>query len=114
MHLLIEDLSKDGTAAQSTTWSCHANDLSCSPYYLPNNAVDGDTSTCTRTSFFGGSFFPDKTAWWYVDLGEIRSVYSVGIQFRDYIKEYGQKYGNDYRYVHVELCLSYSYMYTML
>jgi hypothetical protein len=96
MYLLTEDLSKDGKAAQSTTWNC-AHKPNCTLPYSPNNAVDGNTSTCTRTDWFGGTSTPEKTAWWYVDLGNIRSVYSIRIQYKDY-NEYGQQYGNDYCY----------------
>jgi hypothetical protein len=92
MTFCTDDLLKDGTAAQSTTWDCPPKLPGCTTY-SPNNAVDGDTGKCTRTAYFGDKA-PYETAWWYVDLGGIMSVYSVKIQFNDY----GQEYGNGYCY----------------
>lgn len=84
--LYKEHLSKDRTAAQSRTWACRY----CTTY-LPNNAVDGNISTCMRASFFGPTS-QYQTAWWYVDLWDIKSVYSIMIQFKDY----DQQFGNDF------------------
>ncbi|XP_056014348.1 uncharacterized protein LOC125676360 isoform X2 [Ostrea edulis] len=81
-----ENLSKDLTAVQSTTWSCPAKDPTCTTY-LPSNAVDGDISTCMRTEWIG-SMSQYKTVWWYVNLGNIKSVYNIRIQFRTYEQQY--------------------------
>ncbi|XP_056014342.1 multiple epidermal growth factor-like domains protein 10 [Ostrea edulis] len=86
ISLCYENLSKDRTAVQSTTWTCPANDPTCTTY-LPSNAVDGDISTCIRTEWIG-YMSQYKTVWWYVDLGDIKSVYNIRIQFRDYGQQY--------------------------
>lgn len=51
--------------------------------FLASNAVDRNTSTCTRTYKIGkgGSL---KTTWWKVDLGKVKSIYSVQIDFKKY------------------------------
>lgn len=51
--------------------------------YLASNAIDRNTSTCTRTYEIGkgGSL---KTTWWKVDLGKVKSIYSVQIDFKKY------------------------------
>lgn len=55
--------------------------------FLASNAVDRKTSTCTRTYEIGkGGYL--KTTWWKVDLGEVKSIYSVQIDFKKY-KGYG-------------------------
>ncbi|XP_062573676.1 multiple epidermal growth factor-like domains protein 10 [Saccostrea cucullata] len=46
-------------------------------------AVDGNPATCAMTDTFGSSSSKSDRAWWYVDLGNISSVYSIRIQFLD-------------------------------
>ncbi|XP_062582491.1 tyrosine-protein kinase receptor Tie-2-like, partial [Saccostrea cucullata] len=59
----------------------------CSPEYChkytAKNAVDGDISTCTRSETTGTTS-TYKTVWWRVDLGDIKSIYRIRIQFKDY------------------------------
>ncbi|XP_061185174.1 receptor-type tyrosine-protein phosphatase alpha-like [Saccostrea echinata] len=50
-------------------------------------AVDGNPATCAMTDTIGSSSQHDR-AWWYVDLGDIYSVYNIRIQFNDMGKEY--------------------------
>lgn len=48
-----------------------------------SNAVDGNTTTCTRQTDIGtNSKF--KTLWWKVDLGGVYSIYSIDILFKNY------------------------------
>lgn len=47
------------------------------------NALDRNTSTCTRTIDIGRTS-PRKTAWWIVDLGMVYNIYSVDIYFKNY------------------------------
>ncbi|XP_056014351.1 multiple epidermal growth factor-like domains protein 10 isoform X2 [Ostrea edulis] len=82
ISLCYEHLSKDRTAAQSTTWPCNG----CTTY-SPNNAVDGDISTCMRANVFGPTT-PYKTVWWYVDLEDTMSIFNIRIQFKDYGLQY--------------------------
>lgn len=79
----LDDLSKGKYAQQSTTWSC-APSSNCAA----GNAVDRTSSTCMRTGFIGPTSL-DKTVWWFVDLGDIYSIYSVRILFKDYGSVYG-------------------------
>lgn len=46
------------------------------------NAVDRNLNTCTRTDM--GNTSIAKNTWWYVDLGNVQSVYNIRIQFKDY------------------------------
>lgn len=46
-------------------------------------AIDRNTSTCMRTKPIGRNN-PDKTVFWIVDLGEVFSIYSVHIMFKNY------------------------------
>ena len=55
--------------------------------YGAENAVDGNTATCTRSEQIGQNS-PDKTVWWKVDLGGVYNIYSVNILFKNY-EEYG-------------------------
>ncbi|XP_061185173.1 multiple epidermal growth factor-like domains protein 6 [Saccostrea echinata] len=50
-------------------------------------AVDGNPATCAMTDPIGSSSQHDR-AWWYVDLGDIYSVYNIRIQFKDMGEEY--------------------------
>ncbi|XP_061170694.1 receptor-type tyrosine-protein phosphatase epsilon-like [Saccostrea echinata] len=51
-----------------------------------DNAVDGNQSTCTMTKPIGPNTGHDRV-WWYVDLGDVYSVYSINIHFKDMGKE---------------------------
>ena len=51
--------------------------------YGAENAVDGNTATCTRTDHIGPNS-PHKTVWWKVDLGGVFNIYSVNIMFKNY------------------------------
>ncbi|XP_056019839.1 multiple epidermal growth factor-like domains protein 10 [Ostrea edulis] len=55
--------------------------------FQSSNAVDADINTCTRTKEIGFTS-PDKWTWWYVDLENILSIYSIRIQFKDYGERY--------------------------
>lgn len=52
-------------------------------YYDANNAVDRNTTTCTRTAEIG-IYNPHNTVWWKVDLGRVYSIYSINILFKNY------------------------------
>lgn len=52
-------------------------------YYDANNAVDGNTTTCTKTTEVG-IFNPHNSVWWKVDLGRVYSIYSINILFKNY------------------------------
>lgn len=52
-------------------------------YYDANNAVDGNTTTCTKTTEIG-IFNPHNSVWWKVDLGRVYSIYSINILFKNY------------------------------
>eukprot|EP00105_Crassostrea_gigas_P039840 XP_019923988.1 PREDICTED: multiple epidermal growth factor-like domains protein 10 [Crassostrea gigas] len=51
--------------------------------YDASNALDGNTTTCMRTSIIGDNA-PYKTVWWKVDLGGVHSIYSINVQFKNY------------------------------
>ncbi|XP_061196029.1 multiple epidermal growth factor-like domains protein 10 [Saccostrea echinata] len=67
-------------------WSCPTDNLGCTTYSA-NNAIDGDINTCMRTDYFGPPS-PKQTVWWRVDLGDVKSIYSIRIQFKDYGQQY--------------------------
>nr|XP_022311206.1 uncharacterized protein LOC111116503 [Crassostrea virginica] len=69
-----DDLSYNKDASQSHTASGTG--------YGAENAVDGNTATCTRTKEIGRNS-PDKTVWWKVDLGGVYNIYSVNILFKN-------------------------------
>lgn len=50
-------------------------------------AVDRDITTCMRTGDIGFTSSHHMT-WWNVDLGGLKSVYNIRIQFKDYGNEY--------------------------
>lgn len=75
----IDELSRGKPASQSHTQKGSFLGENGAHY-----AVDGITSTCTKTIDIGKSS-TYKDVWWKVDLGEIKSIYSIGIQFRNYI-----------------------------
>ena len=52
--------------------------------YGAESAVDGNTTTCTRT-YDIGSHGRYSTVWWKVDLGGVYNIYSVNILFKNYI-----------------------------
>lgn len=59
-----------------------------SPTYVALNAessfaVDGIISTCMKTLDIGRTSLY-KTVWWKVDLGEVYSIYSINILFKNY------------------------------
>ncbi|XP_056017459.1 receptor-type tyrosine-protein phosphatase T-like [Ostrea edulis] len=58
--------------------------------YQSSRAVDGDINTCTRTKEIG-SMSPVKWTWWYVDLENVLSIYSIRIQFKDYGEQYAMR-----------------------
>ncbi|XP_061196028.1 receptor-type tyrosine-protein phosphatase epsilon-like [Saccostrea echinata] len=69
---------------QSSKWPCSPQTCSM---YAANNAVDGHIETCMRSNSIG-TFSPDQKVWWRVDLGNIKSIYSIRIQFKDYGQEH--------------------------
>ncbi|XP_062604727.1 multiple epidermal growth factor-like domains protein 10 [Saccostrea cucullata] len=79
-----DNLSEGKHSIQSSTWGCPQQNCYL---YAANNAVDGDISTCMRTDTFGMTS-SHQTVWWRVDLGDIKSIYSIRIQFRDFGQEY--------------------------
>lgn len=76
INSLTDDLSVNKPAQQSKTFN---ND----PMFAATNVVDGDINTCTRKGDIGTTSSV-KSTWWYVDLGDIHSVYNIRIQFKDY------------------------------
>ena len=76
-YMDTDDLSRQKTATQSTTFS-GTNDL-----YKASNAVDRDITTFMRTDQISINS-PDKTVWWKVDLGGVYNIYSVNILFKNY------------------------------
>lgn len=81
--LFLDDLSKGQYTEQSKTRPCVPTS-DCAA----NNAVDRNVGSCVRTEAFGINS-QDKTMWWFVNLGNIYSIYSVRILFKDYGPEYG-------------------------
>ncbi|XP_062607535.1 multiple epidermal growth factor-like domains protein 10 [Saccostrea cucullata] len=72
---------------------------------VASNAVDRDNRTCMRSDNIGPAS-TYKTVWWYVDLGDVYSVYSIRILF----KSYGEQYENRQRgrFAGFSLYLSYT------
>lgn len=77
MNAFADDLSFKAFASQSKTPSGPLN------LYAASNAVDRDTTTCTRTDEIGKTA-PDKIMWWKVDFGGTFSIYSIHILFKNY------------------------------
>lgn len=67
-------MSNKKAATQSHTYAEH---------YDAKNAVDGDISTCMRTSEIGQNS-DYETLWWEVDLQGVYNIYSVDILFKNY------------------------------
>ncbi|XP_056002464.1 multiple epidermal growth factor-like domains protein 10 [Ostrea edulis] len=80
-----DDISKNQYAVQSTTSYC-VPQSNC----VADNAVDGIYSTCMKANIIGTTT-SDKTVWWSVDLGNIHSIYSVSILFKDYGSQYEKR-----------------------
>ena len=76
MNICTDDLSKNKVATQSTTTPSPTD-------YRAGNAVDRNITTCMRTEHIGKNS-PDKTVWWKVDLGDVYTIYSVNLLFRNY------------------------------
>nr|XP_022305530.1 receptor-type tyrosine-protein phosphatase epsilon-like isoform X2 [Crassostrea virginica] len=79
-----DDLSYNKDASQSHTYP--------GPVYGAENAVDGNTATCMRTEQIGGTS-PYESVWWKVDLGEVYSIYSVNILFKNYESQESRQRG---------------------
>lgn len=75
------DLSANKTTAQF-------EDLKTCPNCDAKNAVDRNIDTCMRTVM--GKTTSTKVTWWYVDLGDVHSVYNIRIQFKDYGQMYSK------------------------
>ncbi|XP_062597992.1 uncharacterized protein LOC134259424 [Saccostrea cucullata] len=85
-----DDLSYLKNASQTLTRTCSIKEVDQCGLYVAANALDRNMSTCTRSELIGLSS-PNKEVMWYVDLGEIYSVYSISIQFKDYGPSYVQR-----------------------
>ena len=72
-----DDLSYQKYTTQSTTYTGPYNSSKA------DNAVDRDLTTCTRTKAIGVTS-QDKRVTWQVDLGDVYSIYSINIVFRNY------------------------------
>lgn len=51
--------------------------------YGAEYAVDRNPSTCMRTNDISANS-KIKITWWKVDLGEVYSIHSINIQFKEY------------------------------
>ncbi|XP_062618451.1 receptor-type tyrosine-protein phosphatase epsilon-like, partial [Saccostrea cucullata] len=76
------DLSYGKRSEQSSSYPC----LPVSNC-VASNAVDRDNKTCMKSESIGSSS-TYKTVWWYVDLGDVYSVYSIRILFKNYGEEH--------------------------
>lgn len=75
--LFSDDLSFEKIASQSHSYPVLGS------LYSANNAVDWNTTICSRTSGIGyASRF--KNVWWKVDLGRVHNLYNMGILFKSY------------------------------
>lgn len=75
LFFFTDDLSYNKLAYQTHTY--------VGTYYAAVNAVDRNSTTCTRTRGIGSNS-PDKTMLWKVDLGGVYSIHSVTIIFKNY------------------------------
>ncbi|XP_062587740.1 receptor-type tyrosine-protein phosphatase epsilon-like isoform X2 [Saccostrea cucullata] len=82
-----DNLSVGKHCEQSSMWTCSGEGCKM---YEANNAVDGKINTCMRTEVIGSSS-SHKTVWWRVDLGDIKSIYSIRIQFKDFGQEFSDR-----------------------
>ena len=73
-------MSKDKNAIQSTT---SVASISYANGYVAGNAVDRNTTTCTRMEIIGENS-PEISVWWKVDLDGVYNIYSVNILFKNY------------------------------
>lgn len=62
--------------------------------YVAGNAVDRNITTCMRAEDIGATALV-HTMWWKVDLGEVYTIYSVDILFKNY-----HGYGIDFHLLH--------------
>ncbi|XP_062600593.1 uncharacterized protein LOC134262231 [Saccostrea cucullata] len=85
MYSNTDDLSYGKRSEQSSSFACKPVSA-C----LASNAVDRDISTCMRTEYIG-LHSTYKTVWWYVNLGDVYSVYSIRVLFRTYEKQYEKR-----------------------
>ena len=74
---LSDDISVRKNATQISTLICLPPSI-CEA----TNAVDRNINTCSKATPIGRE--STKSTWWYVDLGEILSVFDIRIQFKDY------------------------------
>lgn len=72
---ITDDLSYNKSAIQSHTYQ--------GLLYNATNAVDKNPATCMRTLDIGNNSYY-KTVWWRVDLGEVYSIYSINVLFKNY------------------------------
>lgn len=81
--IFLDDLSTGQKTEQSPNYKCIPSSKCAA-----NNAVDKIFSTCMRTDTVGANS-QNKAVWWFVDLGNTYSIYSVRILFKDYGHPYG-------------------------
>lgn len=74
-YFCTDDLSFQKVALQSSSWY--------GGLYKASYAVDRNTTTWARMLEIGRNSV-SKTAWWKVDLGEVYSIYSINIIFKNY------------------------------
>ncbi|XP_062610260.1 platelet endothelial aggregation receptor 1-like [Saccostrea cucullata] len=90
MNSLKEDnISAGKYSEQNSVWPCPHTTPHCT-FNSANNAIDGSINTCMKTDIIGPSS-EDQTVWWRLDLGDIKSIYSIRIQFKDYGLQYLQR-----------------------
>lgn len=75
--IATDDLSFKAVASQSP--------ITPDPHlqYEASNALDRNIATCMRTNDIGETA-EHKSTWWKVDLGEVYSIYSINILFKNY------------------------------
>lgn len=80
MSYLADDHSVQGFASQDPRYPGQEYRL-----YEAGNAIDRNTATCMRTDAIGiGPTASYKHTWWKVDLGEVYSIHSIDILFKNY------------------------------
>lgn len=80
MCVFTDDLSFQAFATQSPAYPSSSSSYNL---YKASNAVDRNTDTCMRTDHIGLQS-PHRSMWWKVDLGGVRSIYSIQILFINY------------------------------